>query len=140
MEWPTCNLTVSSPLVFLLFIQPFLTKFAGLQLHVLIEIVDTIIVKVLGHEESCFVKEHLDSSKYAEEATINMLEFLVANIFVVLLRKFFRQIVGIPIGTNCAFSWPTSFCTRTKRNHTVFALNQTEAVSISVQHHIRIHR
>ena len=30
-----------------------------------------------------------------------MLEFLVDNIFVVFGRKFFQQIVGIPMGTNC---------------------------------------
>ena len=31
-----------------------------------------------------------------------MLEFLVDNIFVVLGGKVFQQIVGIPMGTNCA--------------------------------------
>ena len=31
-----------------------------------------------------------------------MLEFLVDNIFVVFGGKFFQQIVGIPMGTNCA--------------------------------------
>ena len=31
-----------------------------------------------------------------------MLEFLVDNIFVVFAGKFFQQIVGIPMGTNCA--------------------------------------
>ena len=31
-----------------------------------------------------------------------MLEFLVDNIFVVFVGKVFQQIVGIPIGTNCA--------------------------------------
>ena len=52
----------------------------------------------LGREETYFVMEHSDSnSKYAEDDIINMLEFLVDNIFVV-----FKQIVGIPIGTNCA--------------------------------------
>ena len=33
---------------------------------------------------------------------INMLEFLVDNIFVVFGVKVFQQIVGIPMGTNCA--------------------------------------
>ena len=33
---------------------------------------------------------------------INMLEFLVDNIFVVFGGKVFQQIVGIPMGTNCA--------------------------------------
>ena len=31
-----------------------------------------------------------------------MLEFLVDNIFVVFGGKVFQQIVGIPMGTNCA--------------------------------------
>ena len=31
-----------------------------------------------------------------------MLEFLVDNIFVVMAGKFFQQIIGIPMGTNCA--------------------------------------
>ena len=31
-----------------------------------------------------------------------MLEFLVDNIFVVFAGKVFQQIVGIPMGTNCA--------------------------------------
>ena len=58
---------------------------------------------VLGHEESYFVKE--DSylkHKYSEDDIIKMLEFLVDNIFVVFARKVFQQIVGIPMGTNCA--------------------------------------
>ena len=39
---------------------------------------------------------------YTEEDIINMLEFLVDNIFVVFGGKVFQQIVGIPMGTNCA--------------------------------------
>ena len=58
---------------------------------------------VLGREGPYFVKEHSDSkSKYTEDDIINILEFLVDNIFVVFGGKFFQQIVGIPIGTNCA--------------------------------------
>ena len=58
---------------------------------------------VLGHEESYFVKEHSDSKhKYSEDDIIKMLEFLVDNIFVVFAGKVFQQIVGIPMGTNCA--------------------------------------
>ena len=58
---------------------------------------------VLGHEESYFVKEHSDSkNKYSEDDIIKMLEFLVDNIVVVFARKVFQQIVGIPMGTNCA--------------------------------------
>ena len=58
---------------------------------------------VLGREGPYFVKEHSDSkNKYTEDDIINMLEFLVDNIFVVFGGKVFQQIVGIPIGTDCA--------------------------------------
>ena len=58
---------------------------------------------VLGREGSYFVKEHSDSkNKYTEDDIINMLEFLVDNMFVVLGQKVFQQIVGIPMGTKCA--------------------------------------
>ena len=57
---------------------------------------------VLGREGPYFVREHSDSkSKYAEDI-IRMLEFLVDNIFVVVAGKVFQQIIGIPMGTNCA--------------------------------------
>ena len=70
---------------------------------------------VLGREGPYFVKEHSDSkNKYTEDDIINMLGFLV-DIFVVFGGKVFQQIAGIPIGTNCALSYPTFFCTHTKR-------------------------
>ena len=49
------------------------------------------------------MKEHSDAkNKYTEEDIIKMLEFLVDNTFVVFAGKVFQQIVGIPMGTNCA--------------------------------------
>ena len=58
---------------------------------------------VLGREGPYFVKEHSDSkNKYTEDDIINMLEFLVDNILVVFGGKVFQQIVGIPMGINCA--------------------------------------
>ena len=42
------------------------------------------------------------ASKYTEDDIIKMLGFLVDNIFVVIVGKVFQQIVGIPMGTNCA--------------------------------------
>ena len=49
------------------------------------------------------MKEHSDSKrKYTEEDIIMMLEFLLDNIFVVCAGKVFQQIIGIPMGTNCA--------------------------------------
>ena len=41
-------------------------------------------------------------ASYTVDDIINMLEFLVNNIFVVFVGKVFQQIVGIPMGTNCA--------------------------------------
>ena len=58
---------------------------------------------VIGREGPYFVKEHSDSkNKYTEEGIIKMLEFLVEKIFVVFAGKVFQQIIGIPMGTNCA--------------------------------------
>ena len=58
---------------------------------------------ILGREGPYFVKEYSDSKiKYTEDDIINMLEFLVDNIFVVFGGKVYQQIVGIPMGTNCA--------------------------------------
>ena len=58
---------------------------------------------VLGRQGPYFVKEHSDSkNKYTEDDIINMLEFLVDYIFVLFGDKVFQQIVGIPMGTNCA--------------------------------------
>ena len=57
---------------------------------------------ILGSKGPYFVKEHSDSkSKYAEDDIINMQEFVVDNIFVMFVEKIFRQIVGIPMGSNC---------------------------------------
>ena len=57
----------------------------------------------LGALGPYFGKEHSDSkNKYTEDDLLNMLEFLVDNIFVVFEGKVFQQIDGIPMGTNCA--------------------------------------
>ena len=58
---------------------------------------------VIGREDTYFVKEHSDADKkYTEDDIIKMLEFLIDNIFVVFGGTIFQQIVGIPMGTNCA--------------------------------------
>ena len=47
--------------------------------------------------------EHSNSkNEYTEDDIINMLEFLLDNIFVVFGEKVFQQIIGIQMGTNCA--------------------------------------
>ena len=96
---------------------------------------------VLGHEGPYFVKEHSDSkNKYTEDEIVNMLEFLVDNIFVVFGGKVFQQIIGIPISTNCAPLLADIFLYSYEAEFIVFAFNWKEKISISVQLHIQIHR
>ena len=60
-------------------------------------------VLVVGRKGLYFVKEHSDSkNKYTEDDFINMLECVVDNIAVGFWGMVFLQIVGIPLGTNCA--------------------------------------
>ena len=49
------------------------------------------------------MKGHSDSkNKYTEKDIDKMLEFLVDKMFMVFAGKVFQQIIGIPMGTNCA--------------------------------------
>ena len=58
---------------------------------------------VLGRDRYYFVTNHSDSTKkFSETDIINMLEFLIDNIFVIFGGRVFQQTVGIPMGTNCA--------------------------------------
>ena len=59
---------------------------------------------VLGRDRFYLVqKKHSDSTKaFSETDIINMLAFLIDNIFVMLGGRVFQQTVGIPMGTNCA--------------------------------------
>ena len=58
---------------------------------------------MLGRDRSYFVKQnHSDSTKkFSETDIINMLKFLIDNIFVIFGGLVFQQTVGIPMGTNC---------------------------------------
>ena len=48
-------------------------------------------------------KKHSDSTKkFSETDIINMLEFLIDNIFVIFGGSVFQQTVGIPMDANCA--------------------------------------
>ena len=59
-----------------------------------------LVIHPLGNY---FVREHTDSSnKYTEDDIIQMLNFLIDNIFVVFGGRVFQQTIGIPMGTNCA--------------------------------------
>ena len=59
---------------------------------------------MLGRDSSYFVKiEYSDSTKmFSETDIINMLDFLIHNIFVMFGGCVLQQIVGIHMGTNCA--------------------------------------
>ena len=58
---------------------------------------------VVKNNTAYFVKEHTDAKHiYTEEDIISMLNFLIDNIFVEFGGIIFQQIIGIPMGTNCA--------------------------------------
>ena len=97
----------------------------------------TVTVTALGHKEAYFVKVHSDSkSVYPEDDNIKAIEFLVENIFVVFAGKFFQQIVGILMVTDCALRQADIFLYSHER---VFAHNRKETVGISVQFNIHVH-
>jgi hypothetical protein len=57
----------------------------------------------LRREISYFAKNHSDSTKmFSETDIINMLEFLIDNLFVIFGGRFLQQTAGIPQCTNCA--------------------------------------
>ena len=92
---------------------------------------------VLGREGPYFVKEHSDSkNKYTEDDIVNMLEYLVDNIFVVFGERFSKQIVGIAMGTNCAPLLADIFLYSYEAEiHTVFAFNKKKnSISVQLQH------
>ena len=57
----------------------------------------------VGRNKSYFTSNPLNGdSKYTASDICKMIEFLVDNIYVRFGRQLFRQMVGIPMGTNCA--------------------------------------
>jgi hypothetical protein len=58
---------------------------------------------VLGYNSTYFAKTiQKGQTCYSEEQVISMLEFLIDNIFVSFGGTMLQQVVGIPMGTNCA--------------------------------------
>ena len=58
---------------------------------------------VLNYNWVYFVKEDSKcASKYTVDNVIKMLTFLIDNIFVQFGQELFQQVIGIPMGTNCA--------------------------------------
>ena len=57
----------------------------------------------VGRSKSYFTSDPLNGdSKYTANDICKMIEFLVDNIYVRFGGQLFRQMVGIPMGTNCA--------------------------------------
>jgi hypothetical protein len=58
---------------------------------------------VFNRSNIYFVKNHTKSNdKYTEDDIIQLLDFLIDNIFVEFGGHVFQQTIGIPMGTNCA--------------------------------------
>ena len=58
---------------------------------------------VINNSRCYFVINHSDAKqKYTEDDIVNMLDFLIDNIYVEFGGQIFQQVVGIPMGTNCA--------------------------------------
>ena len=57
----------------------------------------------VGRNKSHFASDPLNGdNKYTASDICKMIEFLVDNIYVKFGGQLFRQMVGIPMGTNCA--------------------------------------
>ena len=57
----------------------------------------------VGRNKSYFTSDPLNGdNKYTANDICKMIEFLVDNIYVRFGGQLFRQMVGIPMGTNCA--------------------------------------
>ena len=58
---------------------------------------------VVSYNSTYFVKDHSNAKhKYTENDIIRMIDFLIDNIFVECGGEIFQQVIGIPMGTNCA--------------------------------------
>ena len=58
---------------------------------------------VVGHNSTYFVKNTSNAkNKYSEDDIVRMIDFLIDNIFVECGGVVFQQVIGIPMGNNCA--------------------------------------
>ena len=58
---------------------------------------------VVNNGSSYFVKTHSDARrKFTEDDVVRMLDFLIDDIYVECGGHIFQQVIGIPMGTNCA--------------------------------------
>ena len=68
-----------------------------------------------------------------------MLEFLVDNIFVAFAGKVFQRTISIPMGTNYVLLNADIFSISLRSGiYTVFAHNEKETFSVSVQSHLKV--
>ena len=59
--------------------------------------------KKVGRNKSYFTSDPLNGdNKYTANDICKMIEFLVDNIYVRFSGQLFRQMIGVPMGTNCA--------------------------------------
>ena len=66
---------------------------------------------VVGYKSTYFVKDHSEAkNKYTEDDIVRMIEFFIDNIFVESGGVIFQQVIGIPMGTNCAPLLADLFC------------------------------
>ena len=58
---------------------------------------------VFRRDKYCFVKNYSKANnKYKQDEIIQMLYFLIDNIFALFGGRVFQQTIGIPMGTICA--------------------------------------
>ena len=58
---------------------------------------------VVNYNSSYFVKGNSDAKhKFTDDDIVGMINFLIDNIFVECGGEVFQQVIGIPMGTNCA--------------------------------------
>ena len=79
----------------------------------------------MKHNHAYFVKDESDAKqKFTHTDIIQMLNFLIDNIYIEFGGIIFQQTIGIPMGTNCAplladlflYSYESDFIKRIKRN------------------------
>ena len=81
----------------------------------------------VGRNKSHFTSDHLNGdNKYTANDICKMTEFLVDNIYVRFGAQLFRQMVGIPMGTNCAHYWLTCFSIPMKMSFQINSLRKAK--------------
>ena len=64
-------------------------------------VLDTHILKSMAEEDILVTQSIQVRAKYMNQIC-DMVEFLIDNIFVKFGGDLYRQVIGIPVGTNCA--------------------------------------